>query len=117
MKKVESYLRTEQGLSATDKGNIRFHVAMAVVALALATAKSTIKQVSELDLAVVVTDATISEATALVYDEFKKLGATDAIAKSADFLAKVAARLESLAATSGAQPAAALSQGGPTGPL
>jgi hypothetical protein len=92
MKRVEAYLRTEQGLSATDKGNIRFHVAMAVVALTLGKPKPTVDQISQLDLASV-TDARISEATAVVFDEFKKLGATDSIAKSAAFLAKIASRI------------------------
>jgi hypothetical protein len=110
MKRVEGYLRTEQGLSATDKGNIRFHVAMTVVALTLGKAKPTIDEISQLDLAAV-TDARISEATAVVFDEFTKLGATDAIAKSADFLAKVTTRISAEAKSTGAPLSAAATTG------
>jgi hypothetical protein len=102
MKRVEAYLRTEQGLSVPDKGNIRFHVAMAVLASTLGKVKPTIGDIATLDLAAI-TDAKISEAAALVYAEFKQLGATDSIAKSADFLAKVMARIDA-----GASPGAAV---------
>jgi hypothetical protein len=92
MKRVEAYLRTEQALSATDKGNIRFHVAMVAVALILGRPKPTVDEISKIDLATM-TDTKISEATAAVFDAFKQLGASDAIAKSADFLAKVMDRI------------------------
>ena len=49
MKKVEAYLRTEQGLSATDKGNVRFHVAMTVVALSLGALSPHITEIPDLD--------------------------------------------------------------------
>lgn len=58
-----------------------------------------------------VTDAKISEATSLVFDEFKKLGATDAVAKSADFLSKLATRIGD-AETPNAAPVAAAEANG-----
>jgi len=65
-------------------------------------AKPTVVEISKLELTAV-TDAKISEATAVVFEEFKKLGATDAIAKSADFLAKVMTRI-GIAGTLSANP-------------
>ena len=95
MKRAEGYLRTDNSVGATAKGNIRFHVAMAAVGLHTGVSAPSMKQIGEIDPSGV-TDATLAQGTELVFAEFNSMGGTDAVAKSGDFSQRVSDRIKHL---------------------
>lgn len=93
MKRVEANLRAA-GLPVPVRGNIRFHVAMATAWLATGQAEPSPDTISKISVSDIPEDV-LAHATALVADEFASQGNSDAVAKAAEFLAKLSARIAS----------------------
>lgn len=96
-KRVEAHLRLSAMMSPAEKGNIRFHVAMAVAMLGSSRKRPSFDSLAKLDVDGI-QDNIFDEARDLVLKEFRELGGTDAIAKSGDFLSKVRQRLDAVMA-------------------
>jgi hypothetical protein len=88
MKLVEAFLRSISDLSPADRGNIRFHVAMTVASLSVGVPSPGTGSIAGLDPGSI-SQERLQEATELVRVQYEDLGATDAVAKSAEFLARV----------------------------
>ena len=93
MKRVEAFLRSQPSISLADKGNVRFHVAMAAVAMAVQVPTPSIPQIADLSLDLA-SEQLLSEATDLVCTTFNELGATDSVAKSSEFLSHLRGSVE-----------------------
>jgi hypothetical protein len=89
MQRVEEYLRSDTlSLQQKDRSNIKFHVAMYTALLAagkLSPSSSEFAQMSALDI----DEALISTSATRVLTIYKRMGASDQVAKGPDFLAEI----------------------------
>jgi hypothetical protein len=92
-KKVESHLRSGADMTVAEKGNIRFHVAMAVAMLACKSHRPSFASLAALDV-IGIHEEVLDHACELVLNEFRKLGGSDSVAKSADFVTAIRQRLD-----------------------
>ncbi len=93
VKQTEVFLSHHaDGLSAADKNNVKFYVAMAVCHEALSMCDPIPTQISTLAVKGI-TDAQMEAAYQLVKTEYHVLGASDQVAKGTELLAKVKKRL------------------------
>lgn len=93
LKRTETFLKTAATISVQYKGNIRFHVAMAVATLVVARLAPTDQEIAGLDVQAI-SDATLQQATELVVKEFEALGGTDSVAKAAELVTRVREALD-----------------------
>jgi hypothetical protein len=94
LRQVETYLADHAVvLSATDKNNMKFHLAMAVCEVALKTSNPSASEIASLAGSSLDTGL-FEDAYQIVNSEYRALGATDQIAKGPDFTNSVKRRLE-----------------------
>jgi hypothetical protein len=93
IKKVESYLKTRPTLTASDRNNLRFYVATYVTWLLAGTVNPTADDISKID-PTEVSSALLENGTNVVYEEYRKLGGTDQVAKGATLKAAIRAGAE-----------------------
>jgi hypothetical protein len=96
LKKTESYLNShEDTLSAADKNNLKFYIAMAVAQIVLRKFDPSEKDISSLAGAEI-DDGLLSNAYTILNDAYSELGRTDKVAKGPDLVEQVKQKLKEL---------------------
>ena len=94
MRRVEEFLKSSSsGLVTKDRNNLRFYVAMHVIASLARKAEPTREDLAKLDLSKL-DNARIEQSLALVKKEYDQLGGTDQVAKGPALLASTIAALK-----------------------
>lgn len=94
LKQTDSFLDSHpENIAGADKNNIKFYVAMAAAQQALTKYNPSTLEIASLAGANL-DDSVLSSAYDLVNSEYKRLGATDQVAKGADLAMKVGQRLQ-----------------------
>jgi hypothetical protein len=95
IKRVESYLKTREGLTASDRNNLRFYIATYVIWLLTGQTTPSADEISKIDPAEI-TDELILRVTDAVLEEYSSLGGTDQVAKGPALKASIRAQAETV---------------------
>jgi hypothetical protein len=88
LKRTGEYLNALTGLSASDKTNLKFYVAMAAARIALEKSEPSIQELSDLAITKI-DERTLKTAFALANSFYDALGRTDQVAKGSELLSKI----------------------------
>ena len=95
IKRVESYLKTKDGLTASDRNNLRFYVASYIIWLLSGKTGPTADDISKIDPAEI-DDELIDRVTDSVFEQYSALGGSDQVAKGAALKAAIRAEADTM---------------------